>query len=123
MASPQSGARVGPVPLGRLLGNRDWVIYIECHGDGIILKQGNQKFAMDSLTTRTTAEHPVVTTVRQMIQRRQATVGPGEPPYRPMLRFQVWPDGNSAYYLTYPQLQALQIPMARENVVPPKNQR
>jgi hypothetical protein len=122
MASPQSGARgVGPVPLGRLLGNRDWILYVECHNDGIVLKHGNQKFSMESLTTRTTGEHPLVTTVRQIIQRRQATVGPGEPPFRPLLRFQVWPDGNSAYYLTYPLLQALQIPMARENMIVPKN--
>jgi hypothetical protein len=51
-----------------------------------------------------------------MIARRQATVLPGEPPYRPLLRFQVQPEGLRSYYLAYPLLAPLGVPMARENL-------
>ena len=53
-----------------------------------------------------------------MIARRQATVRPGEPPYRPMIRFRVLPDGLRTYHLAYPALEALHVPMTRENVDP-----
>jgi hypothetical protein len=53
-----------------------------------------------------------------MIVRRQSTVRPGEPPYRPMIRFRVRPDGLRSYYLAYPALEALHVPMSRENLEP-----
>jgi hypothetical protein len=102
--------------LGRILGNRDWLIYVECSAQGVVLKHGNQKFSLESLAVPTKGEHTLVQTVREIIARRQATVGPGEPPYRPMLRFLVNPDGLRAYYLAYPLLDVLRLPMQRENV-------
>jgi hypothetical protein len=51
-----------------------------------------------------------------MIVRRQATVRPGEPPYRPYIRFQIRPDGLRSYYLAYPVLENLGIPMARQDL-------
>ena len=54
--------------------------------------------------------------VEQLIARRQATVRPGEPPYRPLIRFRVHPEGLRAYYLAYPALEGLGVPMTRENV-------
>jgi hypothetical protein len=116
---PSSRAsKVSPPPLGRILGNRDFILYVECHGDGAVLKYGNKKFSLQQLAARSGGEHELPATVRSIIARRQATVEPGEPPYRPMARFQVWPDGLRAYYLAYPLLQGLQIPMARENIEP-----
>ena len=35
-----------------------------------------------------------------------------------MIRFRVWPDGLRSYYLAYPALEALQVPMTRENLDP-----
>jgi len=105
--------------LGRILGNRDWLIYLECNGEGVVLKQGNQKFSVAALSAPTKGDHPLVQAVRQIVDRRQATVRPGEPPYRPLLRFQIQPDGLRAYYLAYPLLDSLRLPMTRENMERP----
>jgi hypothetical protein len=61
------------------------------------------------------AASPLLAALREMIDRRQATVRPGEPPYRPHIRFKVWPEGLRTYYLAYPALEVLQVPMTREN--------
>ena len=119
LGSPATaGTKASPVgpPLGRILSNRDWPIYIECTATGVTVKQGGEKFTIDALAAPTRGEHPLAQTIRQMIARRQATVRTGEPPYRPMLRFQVRPDGMRAYYLAYPLLDGLRLPMARENL-------
>jgi hypothetical protein len=112
------GAKVAgpPAPLGRLLANHDWIIYIECSSNAVVVKQGNQKFTLESLTAAGKGEHPLTQALRHMIARRQATVRTGEPPYRPMLRFQVQPEGLRSYYLAYPLLAPLGVPMTRENV-------
>jgi hypothetical protein len=51
-----------------------------------------------------------------LIARRQVTVRPGEPPYRPVLDFRVSPDGLRSYYAANALLEALHLPAARENV-------
>jgi hypothetical protein len=35
-----------------------------------------------------------------------------------MIRFRVRPDGLRSYYLAYPALEALHVPMSRENLEP-----
>jgi len=119
--APAGAKKTAPpaAPLGRILGNRDWLIYIECTAEGVVVKQGNQKFSVESLAKQTSGEHPLVKAVQQMIERRQATVRAGEPPYRPMLRFQVRPDGLRSYYLAYPLFGNTRLPMARENLQKP----
>ena len=59
-------------------------------------------------------KNPLLLALRSMIDRRQATVRSGEMPYRPQIRFQVYPDGFRAYYLAYPALELLQVPMTRD---------
>jgi hypothetical protein len=54
--------------------------------------------------------------IQQTIARRQASVRPGDPPYRPQLRFLVRPDGSATYYRAYPLLESLQVPMGRQNI-------
>ena len=54
--------------------------------------------------------------VGNLIARRQASVRPGEPPYRPLVRFQVSNEGLRTYYHVYPLLEQLRVPMTRENV-------
>ena len=44
--------------------------------------------------------------------RRQATVRPGDPLYRPQIRFLVRPNGLRTYYLAYPLLESLQVPLS-----------
>jgi hypothetical protein len=54
--------------------------------------------------------------LRALIARRQSTVRPDEAPYRPQLRFLVQSDGLRTYHLAYPVLEALRLPMTRQNV-------
>jgi hypothetical protein len=102
-------------PLSRILGNRDWLIYLDCNADGVVIRQGNQKFSVQTLAAPTKGQHALVQAIREIIDRRQATVRPGELPYRPMLHFQVQSGGLRAYYLAYPLLESLKLPMSREN--------
>ncbi len=45
-----------------------------------------------------------------------ATVRPGEQPYRPQVRFLVRPDGLLSMHRAYPVLEALRIPLSRQNL-------
>jgi hypothetical protein len=93
--------------------NRDWIIAIECTTDALVLSPSGQRFSTTALAP---GDNSLLENVRQMIARRQASVRPGEPPYRPMIRFRVHPDGLRSYYLAYPVLEALRVPMSRENL-------
>jgi hypothetical protein len=101
-----------------LIGNRDWIIPIECTADALVLSSSGQRIAIAELSRGANGSNPLLESVQRMIARRQATVRPGEPPYRPMIRFRVRPDGLRSYYLAYPALEALQVPMSRENLDP-----
>lgn len=111
-----NGPRTPPLPLSRTIGNRDWVIAVECKPDVVILQPWGYRFPVAGAGAAPGTEHPLVRTVRQLIDRRQATVRPGDPPYRPLLRFLVHPDGLRSYYFAYPLLESLRVPMSRENV-------
>jgi hypothetical protein len=104
----------------RSLGTRDWTITVECSGDGVRILPGGIRVALDGLSTSTSAENVLLQQIRGLIARRQAFSLPGEPPYRPSIRFAVQPDGLRAYYEAYPALEALRIPMSREDVRPEK---
>jgi hypothetical protein len=84
--------------------------------DALILRPSGQRIGTDELSNGSRAHNVLLEVVQRMIARRQATVRPGEPPYRPMIRFRVWPDGLRSYYVAYPALEALQVPMSRENL-------
>jgi len=116
LVGQEKTGRLPPPPLSRVLGNRDWPITIDCLADAVVLRPGNQRFAVTALTPAGSGDHPLVQALRQLIAGRQAGVRPGEPPYRPMLRIHVHPDGLRAYYLAYPLLASLRLPMTRENV-------
>ncbi|HEV3259597.1 MAG TPA: hypothetical protein VG013_22210 [Gemmataceae bacterium] len=113
-------ARPNPAAVARpglLNANRDWVIPIECRANGVMIVPGRVAFVADSLSGQG-ADNTLAITVRQLVQRRQAGVLPGEPPYRPLIRFLVQPDGLRSYYMAYPLLEPLQLPMARVSVHP-----
>jgi hypothetical protein len=100
----------------RLIGNRDWVIPAECRADGVVLRNAGQRFSVTSLGGSNGAENPLQQSVRQMIARRQATVRPGDPPYRPQVRLFVYPDGLRTYHLACAALEPLGITLTRQNV-------
>lgn len=103
-------------PSLRLIGNRDWVIPIECTRDGVVLKPAGQKFPLTSLTTTIEQDNPLLQAVTHLIARRQASVRAGDPPYRPQVRFLVRPDALRTYYQAYPTLEPLHIPLTRQNI-------
>ncbi len=105
-----------PLPLSRLLGNRDYLIVLECTADAVIVHPGGHAFDTAALPGRADPYQDLVQTIQQLIARRQASVQPGEPPYRPLLRFQIHSDGLRSYYRAYPLLEGLRLPMTRENV-------
>ena len=84
----------------------------------MVLHPSGQRIALAELAKTDSSNNPLLETLQRMIARRQATVRPGDPPYRPILRFRVRPDGLRCYYLAYPALEALHLPMTRENVDP-----
>jgi hypothetical protein len=111
--------RPAPVRPARLIGNRDWVIPIECLADGVVLRSAGKKFPLASFAGVGADQNALLLTVRLMIVRRQASVRPGDPPYRPQVRFLLHPDGLRTYHLAYPALEPLGIPLTRQNVETP----
>ena len=102
-------------PVGRVIGNKDFVITIDCYADHVNVFPGGQMFRWKSADTKAT-DQAFVQAITSLIARRQASVREGEPPYRPVIRFQVSADGLRGYYHVYPLLEHLRIPMTRENV-------
>jgi hypothetical protein len=98
--------------------NRDWIISVECTADAVVLYPSGQRVDPAEFTKGINGKNALLEAVQQMIARRQSTVRPGEPPYRPMIRFRVRPDGLRCYYLAYPALEALHVPMSRANLEP-----
>ena len=97
------------------MANRDYIVSIECFGDVVAVYPGGQVYAVGGAAQKVNDE-AVVKAVLQLIARRQATVRPGETPYRPILRFQVHPDALRTYFHIYPLFENLGIPMTRENL-------
>jgi hypothetical protein len=102
---------------GRQFADRDWIIFIECRADALVLP-GRQQVPVKSLPRSRDADNPLARAVQQMIDRRQALVPAGEPPYNPRIRFLVAPEGQRTYYLAYPALEGLHLLMSRQNLEP-----
>jgi hypothetical protein len=104
---------VKPARPPRLSVNRDWVIPVECTADAVLLPSLGERIPLAALQVGPAGKNPLLLSVRQMIERKQGTVRPGEPDYHPQIRFLVDPDGLRAYYLAYPALETLKVPMTR----------
>lgn len=98
-------------------GDRDWVIPLECTADGVTVLATRARIGLDGLTGSET-DNPLLSLVQKTIDKRQAMVLPGEPPYHPIIRFRVRPDAIRTYYLAFPMLQKLGVPMTREDIEP-----
>jgi hypothetical protein len=105
-----------PPPAPRKTANRDWVLSVECTADALVLYPGGQRVPTATLARGKDGAQVLSQAVQDMIARRQAMVRPGEAPYRPQIRFLVRPDGLRSFYAGYPALEALRIPMTRQNL-------
>jgi hypothetical protein len=99
-----------------VVGNRDFVITLACYEKGVLLTPGGATFAWNGQTDAKQTDEALVRAVAELVNRRQATVRDGEPPYRAVLRFEVREPGRRTYYRVYPLLERLHLPMVREDV-------
>jgi hypothetical protein len=112
---------VSPPPFIHRFGNRDFIIVLECTADAVLVQPWGTRFPLATLPNKPGPDVAMVRSVQQRIAQRQASVRPGEPPYRPLIRFKVRPEGLRAYYQAYPLLEPLGIPMTREDMQEPPN--
>lgn len=112
--TPQVAKKPLP-PLGRLIANRDYQIVVTCFADRVEVTPGGFDFDMTD-RNETEIDHNLIANIRKTADRRQATVRPGEAPYRVNIRFQVHPEGLRTYLRVYPLIEALNLPMSRENL-------
>jgi hypothetical protein len=112
---PPPVERAPPRPV-RFSSNRDWVIFVECRPDVVVLPSTAQRFTLAALSANAGSANPLLTAVQQMIAHRQALIRPGETPYQPQIQFLVHPDALQSYYLAYPALESLKLVMSKEPV-------
>jgi hypothetical protein len=102
-----------PLRVARLSGDRDYIIFVECRPDDVVLYPSRQSFAAQQLAR---GDQAIVAAVKQMIDRKQALVRPGDLPFRPQVRFLVHPESIRSYHTAYPVLNALGVPQTRQNL-------
>ena len=112
---PRKSSTPAPLRAARLFADRDWVIYVECKFEEILVHP-NRLVIPTSLLASEEGIKRFVQEIEKMITRKQSTVRAGEPPYRPEVRFLVWPDGLRPYHLSYPALQSAGIKQTRQNL-------
>jgi hypothetical protein len=96
-------------------GGRDWTIYVECLSDGVKLYPSERVIPLAQAAMEG-AGNPLVATIRQMIERRQASRRPGEPPYHPQVCLLVRAEHVRTFLSVYPALEALPAPKTRRNL-------
>jgi hypothetical protein len=101
----------------RLNGDRDWILYVECKPEGVVLYP-TQLLVPVSALSRQPGANPLLQNLQQLIDRKQATVRSGDPPYRPEVRFLVHPNALRTYHLAYPTLDALAVPKTAHDLGP-----
>jgi hypothetical protein len=112
---PRKSSTPAPLRAARLFADRDWVIYVECKFEEILVHPNRLVIPTNLLASEEGVKR-FVQEIEKMITRKQSTVRAGEPPYRPEVRFLVWPDGLRPYHLSYPALQSAGIKQKRQNL-------
>jgi hypothetical protein len=102
-----------PLRVARLNGDRDYIIFVECRPDDVVLYPSRQSFSVQQLAH---GDQAIVGAVKQMIDRKQALLRPGDLPFRPQVRFLVHPESLRSYHTAYPVLNALGVPQTRQNL-------
>lgn len=108
--------RPPPMRAVNLSGDRDWVIYVECTAEGVVLYPARTFIPLAALARG--SANPLQQAVQQMIDRRQSGVRPGEAPYRPQVRFLVRPENMRVFHVAYPALDAVPAAKARYTLRP-----
>jgi hypothetical protein len=114
--SSERERRPPPMRAVNLSGDRDWVIYVECTAEGVVLYPARTFIPLAALSRG--PANPLQQAVQQMIDRRQSGVRPGEAPYRPQVRFLVRPENMRVFHVAYPALDAVPAAKARYTLRP-----
>jgi hypothetical protein len=111
--------RRSPAPLraAQISGDRDWVIFVECQANGVVLYPSRQLILVSGITPDPNTNQ-LLGMLQLMIARRQAQVRPGELPYRPQVRFLVRPEFERTFHKVYPTLDNLGAPVFRQTLIP-----
>jgi hypothetical protein len=96
-------------------GGRDWIIYLECRADALVLYPSQRTFPLAQIQSDP-AGNPLTKAIQQMIDRRQSLRRPGEPLYHPQLCLLVRPEHMRTYRTVEPALEALPVPKTRRNL-------
>jgi hypothetical protein len=96
-------------------GGRDWTIFVECRAADLVLYPSQWTFPLAQAAGEA-AGNPLVKAIQQMIQRRQSSRRPGEPPYHPQVCLLVRPEHVRTFLTVYPALEALPVPKMRRNL-------
>jgi len=96
-------------------GGRDWTIYLECRANDLVLYPSQRVFTLAQATSNPSG-NPLVIAIQQMIDRRQSSRRPGEPPYHPQVCLLVRPEHFRTYLTVYPALDALPVPKMHRNL-------
>jgi hypothetical protein len=67
---------------------------------------------------RPSGGNALLQSIQQLIDRKQASVRPGDAPYRPEVRFLVHPDAGRTYHAAYPLLDLLAAPKTAQTLAP-----
>ena len=110
---PVPAKKPPPLRVARLNGDRDYLIFIECRADDVMLFPSQKAFSVQQLQR---GDEALFQAVKQMIDKKQSLVRPGDLPFRPQVRFLVHPESIRSYHTAYPILNALGVPQTRQNL-------
>jgi hypothetical protein len=114
---PKASRPPAPLRPARLSGDRDWIVFVECKTEGVVIYPTHLLVPASALG-RPSGSNPLLQSVQQLIDRKQATVRRGDTAYRPEVRFLVHPDADRTYHLAYPTLDSLAAPKTAQILAP-----
>jgi hypothetical protein len=110
-------AQQNPRPV-RLNGDKDWVLYVECRADGVVLHPSRRSFTASTLATAQ-GRADLTRAAQNLLERRQNAANQvGEKNFKAQIRFLVWPDGQRTYHAVYPALDGLPAPKTMQILNP-----
>lgn len=117
---PRKSKTPPPLRAARLFAERDWILHVECRFEGVILHASKKFYSAEALATET-GSRSFLGEIQALIDKKQASVRAGDPPYRPQVRFLIWADGPRSYHLAYPLLHKAGIWQTAQQLEPEDN--
>jgi hypothetical protein len=110
-------SRPQPTHWASIGGTRDYVIFVECRRDEVVLYPSQKRFPIDKLS-HSPHHNPFLQAVSQMVARRESLNRTLTKPPKTQVRFLLQPDGLQAYHLAFPALDPLTVDKTRQNLQP-----